>query len=117
MVRGAREEIKMARKKQTTDVDVSKKVTTLSFPPRYGTFSACVVRVVDGDTIDIGFLVGHRVRIKGMNAPERGQPGYTEAKNQLEEMFPPGTVVKVECSGQDKYGRTIASVEKIGTMV
>lgn len=66
--------------------------------------------VVDGDTIDCP-SVG-RIRLVGVNTPERGEPGYKEAKDY----------VKRKCLGKkiyldiddkkrkDKYGRTLAIV-------
>src|SRR5688572_14185473 len=39
---------------------------------------ANVTKVIDGDTIDIEG--GERIRFAIVNTPERGQPGYQEAK-------------------------------------
>ena len=41
-------------------------------------FEGTVNYVVDGDTLDVD---GTRIRLVFVNAPERGQPGYSEAKN------------------------------------
>lgn len=43
---------------------------------------ACVVvHVVDGDTLDC--LNGPRVRVRGVDTPERGEPRYHEATQEL----------------------------------
>lgn len=53
------------------------------------TYKAIVTNVVDGDTIDVevdlGFKVStkQRIRLAGIDTPERGQPGYYEAKERL----------------------------------
>ena len=43
-----------------------------------------VERVVDGDTLVLGN--GERVRLIGINAPEKGEPCFGEAKKALQEM-------------------------------
>lgn len=49
-------------------------------------YKATIENVVDGDTvdafIDLGFKVciKQRLRLAGLDTPERGQPGYLEAK-------------------------------------
>ncbi len=48
-------------------------------------YAVTVARVVDGDTldldVDLGFYLRSRLRFRllGIDAPERGQPGYAEA--------------------------------------
>ena len=47
--------------------------------------------VVDGDSVDViidlGFKINarQRIRLAGIDAPERGQPGYVDAKMHLHE--------------------------------
>ncbi|MBM3415995.1 MAG: hypothetical protein FJY20_06025 [Bacteroidetes bacterium] len=67
-----------------------------------------VVKIVDGDTYDI--LVErrtYRIRMNGIDAPERGQPYYQKAKDYLGSLcFQKNIkVVKLE---MDRHGRTIA---------
>ncbi len=52
---------------------------TLTPPPE--TTSAIVSEVIDGDTIKL--QNGERVRLLGINTPEKGQPYYEEATNRL----------------------------------
>jgi len=67
----------------TSTVTVEKTVTT--FTTFTGSIevdlTAYVYRVVDGDTFD-GFPCG-RVRLADINTPERGEAGYSEAKDVL----------------------------------
>ena len=86
------------------------------------TYNATVVRVVDGDTLvlqfDLGFHIYHtaRVRLLGVNCPERGTPGGTVATNVVKTFCPPGkpcTVTTIK-DRTDKYGRYIADVDVPG---
>ena len=64
-------------------------------------------RVIDGDT----FVTrdGETVRLAGIDAPERGELGYGEAKNLLRAIIS-GQQLRFEQVKQDKYGRTVACV-------
>lgn len=50
-------------------------------------YNAKIVNVVDGDTVDavvdLGFKIqtAQRLRLNGIDTPERGQPGFEEAKS------------------------------------
>jgi micrococcal nuclease len=81
--------------------------------------SAVVVRVVDGDTVQI--KIGREttpVRLIGINTPETVDPNRppqcfgAEAKNRTRELLPPGTAVRLERDPdpRDKYGRLLAYV-------
>jgi endonuclease YncB( thermonuclease family) len=81
------------------------------------TFSATVVHVADGDTVDVRVTAtGERVRIRvhGIDAPERG-----EAFGQVALRFTRATVfsraVSVEGRDVDAYGRLVARVRMAGT--
>ena len=93
-------------------------------------YAATALHVVDGDTLDVlitlrdetvdlGFRImvhdhdtfEQRIRLYGINTPERGQPGYDEATAMLTALVvgAPGlyaTTVKPH----DKYGRWLASL-------
>ena len=43
-----------------------------------------VARVIDGDTIELDS--GQKLRLKGINTPEKSIIGYTEAKDFLKEL-------------------------------
>lgn len=68
-----------------------------------------VVKVVDGDTIRL--VNGEYVRLLGINAPEKGQEYYEEAKNRLQELIGSKKVVlKKDFEDEDKYGRWLRYV-------
>lgn len=73
--------------------------------------SAVLVDVVDGDTIETS--VG-RVRIVGIDSPERGECGFTQATEALQKLILPGDHLTLELPvGQndtDRYGRLIRYV-------
>lgn len=56
------------------------------------------------------------VRLAGVDAPEKGQPGYGAAKQKLKSLVA-GETVKIEPVARDKYGRTIAKVTAKGKSV
>lgn len=79
----------------------------------------CVVsRVVDGDTFYC--RDGRKVRLTGVDSPERGQrPLGGEARQALLQLLPPGTVVVLQRDVvlTDRYGRVLAYVWTGPTMV
>lgn len=85
--------------------------------------NARVTRVIDGDTIDVRFVVsGHtsddRVRLIGIDTPETKKPGSPiecfgpEASHRTSELLPAGTPVLVyrDVEPRDDYGRLLAYV-------
>ena len=77
----------------------------------YGeSFSGRVVGIIDGDTIDVmraGEMI--RLRLQGINTPERGEPFYQKAKNHLAELVHGKTVV-VKLNGKTTHGRDVGKV-------
>lgn len=71
-----------------------------------------VVRIADGDTITVldAANAQHKVRLQGIDAPERGQPFGTKAREGLAAMVM-GKAVTVHDDGKDKYGRTLGRIE------
>ena len=69
-----------------------------------------LVRVIDGDTIVV-VVEGHeeKVRLVGINTPEKGFCGFEEARRALEEMLGTATVGLVDAGvdDRDKYGRLL----------
>lgn len=66
--------------------------------------TAAEVHITDGDTIAIN---GERIRLFGIDAPERDQPGGREATRELRRMI--GTArPRCEQIETDRYGRTVA---------
>lgn len=73
-------------------------------------FSGKVIAVVDGDTLLV-IRDGHpaKVRLAGIDAPEKAQPYGTASKESLAAMSM-GKQVRVASSAVDDYGRLIAAV-------
>ena len=71
-----------------------------------------VTKIIDGDTFETGSRK-NPVRLEGIDTPEKGQPGYSNAKNALEDLIL-GKEVLIDTQARDKYGRAVAKV-KIGT--
>ena len=73
-------------------------------------FTGKVVSVADGDTITVMHAgVGEKIRLSGIDAPEKPQDFGNRAKQFVsEEAF--GKTVTVEVKEQDKYHRTIGVV-------
>ena len=63
-------------------------------------------RVIDGDTLRCG---RERVRIQGVDTPEKGQPGYDAAKERLRQLTE-GKRLRIERVAKDRYGRTVGKV-------
>lgn len=70
-----------------------------------------VVRVIDGDTVTVadGRHRKVKVRLVGIDAPEKDQPYGREAKAHLASLVL-GKVVDVEWDKRDSYGRVIGRV-------
>jgi endonuclease YncB( thermonuclease family) len=70
-----------------------------------------VVRVADGDTITVldQSKVQHRIRLAGIDAPERRQPYGARAKDHLSSLVA-GRQVVVAWQKRDRYGRIVGKV-------
>ena len=69
-----------------------------------------VVAIADGDTLTL--LVDktqHRIRLDGIDAPERTQPYSQRARQSLDDMAK-GRKVTAHCSKVDRYGRHVCQV-------
>jgi micrococcal nuclease len=83
------------------------------------TYNASVVKVIDGDTVDLtvdlGFHVNIaiRTRLYGINAPEVSTPEGRGAREYLKTVLAPGApiVVKTFKDPTDKYGRWLAVLQ------
>lgn len=77
-----------------------------------------VVGVSDGDTLTVldASLQQFKIRLAGIDAPEKGQPYGNRAKESLSEMVFNKQVV-VESSKEDRYRRKIGKVQHEGTDV
>ena len=70
-----------------------------------------VVSVTDGDTIKVldAENVQYKVRLTGIDAPERGQPFGTTSRDHLVSLVA-GKEVQVESDKSDHYGRVLGKV-------
>lgn len=68
-----------------------------------------VARVIDGDTVEM--TSGEVVRLAGIDTPEKGQCGFTEASDALADLVLDKSVTVVVAGEDDKYGRTIAYLD------
>jgi len=65
-----------------------------------------VLRVIDGDTVLMGS--GNKIRLIGIDTPEKGMPGSIEATARLTGLLQ-GVSVRVQaCEEKDQYGRELA---------
>jgi len=87
----------------------------LSYPALADTFSGKVVKITDGDTVHV-LQADHtkqKIRLAGINAPERKQPHGNKAKQYLASLI--GTkLVTVEYSKRDRCGRIVGKIEYKG---
>lgn len=83
----------------------------LSLTAQADYLSGKVVRVADGDSITIldANSEQHRVRLSGIDAPERGQAFSRESKGTLSAAVS-GKTVTVDWNKRDRYGRIIGKV-------
>jgi endonuclease YncB( thermonuclease family) len=88
----------------------------LSFGLSAATIEGKVVNVADGDTITV--LVKnntqYKIRLQGIDAPEKAQPYGQKSKQSLHQLVHSKQVI-VEYQKKDKYGRTIGKVLLNGT--
>lgn len=70
-----------------------------------------VVSVADGDTVTVldDAKTRHKIRLHGIDTPERGQPYYRQAKNALSDRIA-GATVGIAVVDQDRYGRTVGVI-------
>jgi len=82
-------------------------------------YSATLVRVVDGDTVDVDLTLGfdityrHRLRLLGVNAPEMSTAAGRIARDFVVAWFAAhgsGIVVHTEKDRTEKFGRYLATI-------
>jgi len=77
----------------------------------FGDVVGRVVSVTDGDTIKVldSNNVQHKIRLTGIDAPEKNQPYGKASKEHLAALIA-GKKVKVESNKNDRYGRVLGKV-------
>ena len=93
-------------------------ILLFSFGLNAGTIQGKVVGVADGDTITVldATNTQHKIRLQGIDAPEKAQPFGQKSKQSLSQMVQ-SKQVTVEYQKKDKYGRTLGKVLHNGTDV
>lgn len=83
----------------------------LALSARAETLTGFVVGIADGDTITVldARRQQHKIRLAGIDAPEKGQPFGDRSKQNLAAMVF-NKSVNVEWDKQDRYGRTVGKV-------
>jgi endonuclease YncB( thermonuclease family) len=86
-------------------------IALLGLPCQADLISGRVVSVADGDTITVldGNNVQHKIRLAGIDAPERAQAFGQRSRESLAELVANRSVV-VETTKQDRYGRYVGKV-------
>ena len=75
-----------------------------------------VTEVTDGDTITIAG--GDRVRVLGINAPEKGEQGYKPAKDYVfKTILNKEVLLEPDGPNRDQYGRLLRHVWLDGVLV
>lgn len=85
-------------------------------------YNATVLRVVDGDTVDVevdlGFhiFIQMKLRLIGVNAPELKEDAGKVARDALTVLLPFGKQVTINTvrDRQEKYGRYLATIHTSG---
>lgn len=79
--------------------------------PAFADVTGVVVGVADGDTVTVldAAKTQHKVRVAGIDAPEKAQPFGQRAKQRMSALVF-GKVVRLEGDKRDRYGRTVAKV-------
>lgn len=98
-----------APKKRETEKEATKKPESKIQPEEQ---KASVTRIIDGDTIEVSFNgKTEKVRLIGIDTPEKGMPYFDEAKAKTKELcfFKDVRLVK-DVSERDKYGRLLRYV-------
>jgi endonuclease YncB( thermonuclease family) len=82
------------------------------------TLQGMVVHVADGDTLTVldDQRTQHKIRLQGIDAPEKAQAFGQKSKQSLNQLVH-SKIVTVEFQKKDKYGRTVGKVILNGTDV
>jgi endonuclease YncB( thermonuclease family) len=75
------------------------------------TITGKVVGVTDGDTVTVldAQNTQHKIRLAGIDAPEKGQPFGSVSKESLSDLAY-GQTVNIEWQKRDKYGRLVGKI-------
>lgn len=88
-------------------------------------YKCSVIKVVDGDTVDMIVQLGFRIaiemrfRLAGINAPEMKTPEGPASKARLSELMPVGStlIARTSKDKQEKYGRYLGTFIDAGSNI
>lgn len=86
-------------------------LAALTMASNAGTLTGRVVGIADGDTLTLldATNTQHKIRLSGIDSPEKGQPFGQVCKKSLSDLAY-DRVVAVESNKLDRYGRVIGKV-------
>lgn len=87
-------------------------------PTNAAEWTGVIVGVADGDTLTLldGRQAQHRIRLDGIDAPERKQPFGQRSRQSLTELAK-GRRATADCPKTDRYGRAVCRVSVDGVDV
>lgn len=99
------------RKNDFNRVLITVALTVLVPAAHADTLTGRVVGIADGDTLTLldATNTQHKIRLSGIDSPEKGQPFGQACKKRLSDLAY-GRVVAVESNKLDRYGRVIGKV-------
>lgn len=73
--------------------------------------AATTLRIIDGDTLDVRIgSAEERVRLFGVDTPERGEPCFREATDRLRALASDGVLLRADARNRDPNGRLLRYV-------
>jgi micrococcal nuclease len=70
-----------------------------------------VKKISDGDTVLLGgFFSKKKIRLWGIDAPEKNQAYGKNSTNALKKLIPLGSKVQIQCKGKDRYKRELCEI-------
>ena len=102
----------------TIPTNTTTTTTTTDFNTIRGNTTGLVTHIVDGDTLDLDINNGTitRIRFSLVNTPERGEPGYKEAKDFVAATCPVGSTAIFDADNGQKlsFGRVVGVIYCVG---
>lgn len=87
-----------------------------AIPPQRGEYRVVLLRVIDGDTVEVGLIVPVTLRLAGVDAPELRTPAGRQARDWLARHLEGGSL-SIQLEGRDKYGRCLGDLVRDGQSV
>ena len=119
-IKAEAEQMKADLEKAKADFEATKAQQAAQPPPQEPpttTDPSCklagkVVEIADGDTLTLldSSKTQHKIRLQGIDAPEKGQGFGNKSKDKLSEMVG-GKDVCVDWTKEDKYGRKVGNIK------